>query len=122
MVVKWIEVIIGLFEEKKQYKQVQVCINVFFELYCEMVKVQQCYNMYYGGVIDGDIIVKMFFDIVDIWECVVFDGILVSVIVGDDLVEFVENYVVVYGGCQWIDKECVCFIKVFDDVKKKEEL
>ncbi len=98
MAAKWIEALTGSLEEKKQYKQAQARINALPEPYREVAKAQQRYNMYYGGVTDGDIIVQMFLDIADLWERAAIDGTPVSAIVGDDPVEFAENYAAAYGG------------------------
>ena len=121
MAAKWIEAITGSLEEKKLYKQAQARIDALPEPYREMAKAQQRYNMYYGGVTDGDTIVKMFLDIADMWERAALDGTPVSAIVGDDPVEFAENYAAAYGGRQWSDMERARLIKAFDDAKKKEE-
>lgn len=121
MAAKWIEAITGSLEEKKLYKQAQARINALPEPYREMAKAQQRYNLSYGGLTDGDTIVKMFLDIADMWERAAIDGTPVSAIVGDDPVEFAENYAAAYGGRQWIDKERARLIKAFDDAKKKEE-
>jgi len=120
MAAKWIEAITGSLQEKKQYKQAQARINALPEPYREVAKAQQRYNMYYGGVTDGDTIVQMFLDIADLWERAAIDGTPVSAIVGDDPVEFAENYAAAYGGRQWIDKERTRLIKAFDDAKNKE--
>lgn len=121
MAAKWIEMITGSLEEKKQYKQAKSRIDALPEPYREMAKAQQRYNMYYGGVTDGDTIVRMFLDIADLWERAAIDGTPVSAIVGDDPVEFAENYAAAYGGRQWIDKERARLITAYEDAKKKEE-
>ena len=54
-------------------------------------------------------------------ERAAIDGTPVSAIVGDDPVEYAEEYARAYGGTQWIDKERARLIKAFDDAKKKEE-
>lgn len=120
MAAKWIEALTGSLEEKKQYKQAQARINALPEPYREVAKAQHRYYMYYGGVTDGDTLVQMFLDLADLWERAAIDGTPVSAIVGDDAVEFAENYAQSYGGKQWIDKERARLIKAVDDAKKKE--
>lgn len=46
------------------------------------------YLMHYSGVTDGDTIVQMFGDLVDLWERAAAGGTPVRGIVGDDPVEF----------------------------------
>ena len=121
MAAKWIEALTGSLEEKKQYKLAKTRIDALPEPYREMAKAQQRYNMYYGGVTDGDTIVKMFLDIADLWERAAIDGTPVSAIVGDDPVEFAENYAAAYGGRQWIDKERARLIKAVDEATKTEK-
>lgn len=88
--------------------------------YREVANAQYRYYLYYGGITDGDTIVTMFLDLADLWERAALDGTPVSAIVGDDPVEYAEDYARAYGGTQWIDKERARLIKAFDDAKKKE--
>ncbi len=121
MAAKWIEAITGSLEEKKQYKQAQARINALPEPYREMAKAQQRYNLYYGGLTDGDTIVKMFLDIADMWERAAIDGTPIDDIIGADPVEFAETYAEAYGGTQWVDKERARLTKAVEDAKKKEQ-
>lgn len=121
MTAKWIEALTGSLEQKKQYKQAKARIEALPEPYRQVAEAQHRYYMYYGGVTDGDTLVQMFLDLADLWERAAIDGTPVSAIVGDDPVEFAENYAQAYGGKQWIDKERARLVKAVDDAKKKEE-
>ena len=120
MAAKWIEALTGSLEQKKQYRDAKKRIDSLPEPYRTVANAQHRYTMYYGGITDGDILVQIFLDLADLWERAALDGTPVSAIVGDDPVEFAENYAAAYGGRQWIDKERTRLIKAFDDAKKKE--
>ncbi len=120
MAAKWIEALTGSLEQKKQYKQAKARIEALPEPYREVATAQQRYYLVYGGVVDGDTIVQMFTDLADLWERAALDGTPVSAIVGDDPVEFAENYAQAYGGKHWIDKERARLIQAVDEAKKRE--
>ncbi|MFJ3959304.1 DUF1048 domain-containing protein [Arthrobacter sp. NPDC090010] len=121
MAAKWIEALTGSLEQKKQYKQAKSRLDALPEPYRTVANAQHRYSMYYGGITDGDTLVQMFLDLADLWERAALDGTPVSSIVGDDAVEFAENYAQAYGGTQWIDKERARLIKAVDDAKRKEQ-
>ena len=105
MAAKWIETLTGSLEQKKQYKQDKARIEALPEPYANAAKATHRYLMYFGGITDGDTLTTMFGDLADLWERASIDGTPVSQIVGDDPVEFAENFAQAYGGKQWIDKE-----------------
>jgi len=53
-------------------------------------------------------------------ERAAIDGTPVSAIVGDDPVEFTENFAESYGGKRWIDKERTKLIAAVDEAIGKE--
>lgn len=120
MAAKWIELVTGPLEQKKQYREAKKRIDSLPEPYRSVANAQHRYTMYYGGITDGDTLVQMYLDLADLWERAALDGITVSEIVGDSAVEFAENYAQAYGGRQWIDKERARLIKAVDDAKDKE--
>ena len=79
------------------------------------------YLTYFGGVVDGDVIVRMFVDLADLWERAAIDGTPVREIVGDDPVEFAETFAQSYTGRQWIDKERERLIKAIDSAEREEK-
>ena len=105
MAAKWIETLVGSLEQKKQYKQQMARIEALPDPYRSAAKALHRYFMYHGGILDGDTLITMFGDFVDLWERAVADGTPVRAIVGDDPVEFAETFVQAYSGKQWIDKE-----------------
>ncbi|MET0297965.1 MAG: DUF1048 domain-containing protein [Microbacterium sp.] len=121
MAAKWIEFLTGPLEQKKQYKQAKARLEALPEPYLTASAAVNRYLMYYGGVVDGDVIVQMYLDTADFWERAALDGTPIHDIVGDDPVEFAENFSQAYGGRQWIDKERDRLTKAFREAEKKEK-
>ena len=121
MVAKWIETLTGSLEQKKQYKQDKARIDGLPEPYATAAKAMHRYFMYYGGITDGDTLVKMLGDSADLWERAAVDGTSVSAIVGDDPVEFAETFAQAYTGTQWIDKERARLTKAIEDAERGEQ-
>ncbi|GAA2907363.1 DNA-binding ferritin-like protein (Dps family) [Microbacterium keratanolyticum] len=121
MAAKWIEALTGSLEQKKQYKQAKARIESLPEPYRQVAEAQHRYYMYYGGVTDGDTLVQMFTDLADLWERAAIDGTPVSAIVGDDAVEFAENFAQAYAGTRWIDKERARLIEAVDKARETEK-
>jgi DNA-binding ferritin-like protein (Dps family) len=117
---KWIETLTGSLEQKKQFKRDRARIEALPEPYATAAKAIQRYLTYYGGVTDGDTLLTMFGDSVDLWERAAADGTPVRAIVGDDPVEFAETFAQAYAGKQWIDKERARLTKAIDDIERGE--
>ncbi|MER5605264.1 DUF1048 domain-containing protein [Micromonospora tulbaghiae] len=105
MAAKWIETLVGSLDQKKQYKQHMARMEALPEPHRSAAKALQRYFMYQGGIVDGNTLVAMLGDSVDLWERAVADNTPVRAIVGDDPVEFAETFVSAYSGRQWMDKE-----------------
>ena len=120
MAAKWIELVTGPLEQKKQYRRAKARLKALPEPYLTAASACYRYLMYYGGVVDGDTIVQMFEDLVDLWERAALDGTPVGDIVGDDPVDFAESFAEAYGGRQWIDKERSRLVKAIEDAKRAE--
>jgi DNA-binding ferritin-like protein (Dps family) len=111
MAAKWIETLTGSLEHKKQYKQAKARLDALPEPYLTAANAFNRYFMYYGGVTDGDTMVRMLVDLADLWERAAVDGTPVVEIVGDDPVDFAETFAQAYGGKRWIDKERARLVK-----------
>jgi len=120
MAAKWIELITGPLEQKKQYRDAKKRIDALPEPYRSVANAQHRYTMYYGGITDGDTLVQIFLDLADLWERAAVDGTPIEDIVGDDPVEYAETYAEAYGGTQWVDKERARLVAAVEDAKKKE--
>jgi DNA-binding ferritin-like protein (Dps family) len=122
MAAKWIEMVTGTLEQKKQYRQFKARIDALPEPYGTAAKALQRYFMYSGGmVMDGETAVKMFGDLADLWERAAADGTPVRSIVGDDPVEFADTFAEVYTGKRWIDKERARLTKAIEDAERGEQ-
>lgn len=119
MAAKWIEALTGSLEQKKQYKQYVARIEALPEPYGESAKALQRYFMYNGGIVDGEILLTMMGDFVDLWERAAADGTPIRDIVGDDPVEFADSFTQAYSAKQWIDKERERLTKAIDAAAKK---
>ncbi|KRC63240.1 hypothetical protein ASE14_05005 [Agromyces sp. Root81] len=121
MAAKWIETVTGSLEQKKQYKQYKARIEALPEPYRTAAKAVDRYLMYAGGITDGDTMVTMLGDAADLWERAAIDGTPVRDIVGEDPVEFAEEFAAAYSGKQWIDKERARLNKAIDDAERKTQ-
>lgn len=122
MAAKWIELVTGSLEQKKQYRQYRARIEALPEPYGTVAKALQRYFMYYGGTpMDAETSLKMMSDFVDLWERAAADGTPVRAIVGADPVEFVETFAEAYTGVRWIDKERARLNKAIDDAERSEQ-
>jgi DNA-binding ferritin-like protein (Dps family) len=118
---KFIETIIGPLEQKKQYKQIRARIKDLPEPYGSVATAFQRYFMYSGGIVDGEILLRMMGDFADLWERAAADGTAVRAIVGDDPVEFAETFAQSYTGKRWIDKERTRLTKAIEDAGRGEQ-
>jgi DNA-binding ferritin-like protein (Dps family) len=119
MVAKWIELVTGSLEQKKQYRQAKARLDALPEPHRTAASAVNRYLMYYGAT-DGDTIVQMFVDLADLWERAAVDGTPLRDIVGDDPVAFAETFAQAYGGRQWLDKERARLTKAIEDAERGE--
>lgn len=105
MAPKWLELVTGSLEQKKQYRQYRKRIDALPEPYRAVAKAVERYFLYSGGVTDSETVLKMCRDSADLWERAAADGTPVREVVGEDPVEFAEAFAQAYIGKHWIDKE-----------------
>src|ERR1700712_4463576 len=120
MAAKWIELLTGSLEQKKQYRQYTARVDGLPEPYRAVAKALQRYLMLCSGQTDGDTLVTMFGDFADLWERAAVDGTPVRAIVGDDPVEFAETFAQAYTGTQWIDRERARLTTAIADAERGE--
>lgn len=120
MAARWIELVTGPLEQKRQYKQAKARLDALPEPYRAVADAFNRYLMYYGGVTDGDTLITMFGDLADLWERAATDRTPVREIVGDDPVDFAETFAQAYSGRQWIDKERARLTKAIEDAERQE--
>jgi len=105
MAAKWIEWVTGSLEEKRQYRQAKARLKQLPSPYRTAAEGLERYLMYAGGIAKGDVLVRMYEDLVVLFEQSAATGTPVRDIVGEDPVEFVETFVANYADGQWINKE-----------------
>ncbi len=118
---KWIELVTGSLEDKRRYKQAKARLEALPEPYRAVAKAFQRYLTYYGGVVDGDTVVRMLGDFADLWEQAAADRTPVRAIVGDDPVDFIETFAAAYTGRRWIDKERARLIQAVEDAERGDQ-
>lgn len=118
MAAKWIELVTGTLEQKKQYKQYKARIEALPEPYLTAAKALQRYFMYNAGITDGETAVKMLGDFADLWERASADSTSVRAIVGENPVEFADTFAQAYSGKHWIDRERARLTKAIEDAER----
>ena len=105
MAASWIELITGSLEQKKRYRQYKARTRELPVNYRTAVEALERYLMYYGGITDGDALVSLHEDLLDLFEQSVADQTPIRAIVGEDPVEFIETFVRNYPKGKWIIRE-----------------
>lgn len=122
MAARWIEMVTGSLEQKRQYKQYRARIEALPEPYATVAKALHRYFMHNGGTVtDGETMLTMMGDFVDLWERAAADGTPVRAIVGEDPVEFADAFVQAYVGTRWIHKEQARLTKAIEEAERAGE-
>lgn len=121
MAPKWVELVTGSLEQKKEWRRYRARIDALPEPYKTSANAFQRYFMYFGGLVDGETSLQMWNDFADLWERAVADGTSVRTIVGDDPVEFAETFAQAYSGKRWIDKERARLTKAVEDAERGDQ-
>lgn len=120
MAAKWIELVTGSLDQKKQYRQYRARMDALPEPYAKAAKALHRYFMYNVGTPTDESALTMFSDFVDLWERAAADSTPVREIVGEDPVEFADTFVQAYGGKRWIDKERERLVKAIDNASEEK--
>jgi DNA-binding ferritin-like protein (Dps family) len=105
MAAKWIELVTGPLEQKKQWREAVARMDALPEPYRNSAKAIQRYLLHAGGITDAATLITMIGDFADLWERAAVDGAPIRDVVGEDPVEFAEAFCEAYSGRQWVDKE-----------------
>lgn len=105
MAAGWIEQLTGSLEDKRRYRQYKARVKQLPESYRTTVEALDRYLMYRGSITKGDILLSMLEDLADLFEQSAADGTPVRAVVGEDPVEFAEEFLRNYSEGQWINKE-----------------
>jgi len=84
MAAGWIELVTGSLEQKRQYRLYKARIKQLPANYGVAAEALERYLMYAGGIAKGDVAVRMYGDLVDLFEDSAANGTPIRDIVGDD--------------------------------------
>lgn len=102
---KLISKVTGDFEDKKRWRAIQGRIAELPEAYRATVKALERFLTYRGAITRGDALVAMLDDLVQLFEEGAASGTPIRTIVGEDPVEFAEEFLRNYAESQWINVE-----------------
>ena len=120
MTAKWFELVTGPLEEKKQYRQAKARLKNLPAPYRAAAEAVERYLMVAGGIARGDVVVRMYVDLVDLFEQSAADGTPIRDVVGEDPVDFVDTFVANYGDGSWMNKERARLIQAINDAERAE--
>ena len=92
MAAEWIEKITGSLEQKKQYRQYKARKEQLPANYRTAIDALERYLMYFGSISKGDVLLSMLDDLADLFEQSAANGTPIRAIVGNDPVEFAEEF------------------------------
>lgn len=99
------EAVVGELELKKRWRQLKARKQQLPENHRKAHDAVERYLMYSAGIADGAIVTAMAEDLLELFEQAAADGTPVSAIVGDNPVEFAEEFARNYSEGAWINKE-----------------
>ena len=91
--------------EKKQWRAYRARVAALPPEYREAAQAVERYLMYAGGIAKGEVAVAMFDDLADLFEQSASSETPIRVVVGEDPVEFVEEFLRNYADGSWLLKE-----------------
>ena len=100
-----IEKVVGDFGDKRRWREYKARVKALPEPYRETVEALERYLMHFGMIAKGDVLVAMSEDLVELFEQAAADDTPVRAVVGEDPVEFAEEFLQNYSDGQWIDRE-----------------
>lgn len=100
-----IELVVGSIDEKKAWRAAKARQKELASPYREASEAIERYVMSTAGVVDGATLVDMIQDLLEMFERAAADGTPVSALLGEDPVEFAEEFIASYRGKKWTDKE-----------------
>lgn len=92
-------------DEKRRYRRYKARTKQLPENYRTAVEALERYLTYFGSITKGDVLVSMLEDLADLFEQSAADGTPIRTVVGQDPVEFAEEFARNYAKGQWINKE-----------------
>ena len=100
-----IEKVVGEVGDKRRWRAYKARTRQLPAGYRTAIEALERYLTYFGAITRGDVLVSMLEDLADLFEQGAADGTPIRAIVGDDPVEFAEEFLRNYAEGQWINKE-----------------
>ena len=100
-----IEKVVGDFGDKKRWRTYKARTKQLPANYRAAIQALERYLTYFGAITKGDVLMSMLEDLADLFEQSAANGTPIRAIVGDDPVEFAEEFLRNYAEGQWINKE-----------------
>jgi DNA-binding ferritin-like protein (Dps family) len=91
--------------DKRRWREYKARVQKLPPHYREAVGALERYMTYLGGLGDADSIMAMLDDLADLFEQAAADGTPVRDVVGEDPVEFAEEFLRNYPAGRWITRE-----------------
>jgi len=101
----WITKVVGDFGDKKKWREYKARVKALPAGYREAANGLERYFMYFGPNEDGSLLIQLVTDFADLMEQSVADGTTVRQLVGEDPVEFAEQFLANYDGGSFVRKE-----------------
>lgn len=114
------EAVVGELALKKRWRHLKARKQQLPESHRKAHDAVERYLMYSAGISDGAIVTAMAEDLLELFEQGAADGTPVSAIVGDDPVEFAEEFARNYSEGAWINKERARLNEAIQDIKEDE--
>lgn len=115
------EAVVGELELKKRWRQLKARKQQLPENHRKAHDAVERYLMYSAGIADGAIVTAMAEDLLELFEQAAADDTPVSAIVGDNPVEFAEEFARNYSEGAWINKERTRLNDAIQEVNKEDE-
>jgi DNA-binding ferritin-like protein (Dps family) len=100
-----IERVVGDLGDKKRWRAYKARTKQLPASYRTAIEALERYLTYFGAITKGDVLMSMLEDLADLFEQSAANGTPIRAIVGDDPVEFAEEFLRNYAEGQWINKE-----------------
>jgi DNA-binding ferritin-like protein (Dps family) len=114
MTARWIGQLTGTFDRKRRYRRYKGRARQLPGPYRSAIEALDRYLTYRGLITNGDVLMSMLDDLLDLFEQSATNGTPVREVVGEDPVEFAETFLRNYSEGQWINKERERLIQAID--------